>query len=178
MVSEDTLRLAPVPDAAVDPGPAEHRQRTRPVFVDASGRRRRLVRRLGVLLAVMGAGYVALLVSTVLGGPTVRTPLLPASQPAHHRAPVGAVPSAHPAAGTHRPAAGDGASRTPVSALRPAVRPHAPATAATPSAGATTRAAGTAPAAVPTAPAAIATAKGRGNSTAAPGASHRPTSHP
>jgi hypothetical protein len=49
----------------------------RAVFVDASGRRQRRVRRLGLILVVPAVAYVGLLASTLLGGPTVHTPLLP-----------------------------------------------------------------------------------------------------
>jgi hypothetical protein len=52
-----------------------------PVFVDASGRRQRRVRRFGWVLVVPAVAYVLLLVSTLLGGPTVRSPLLPAPPP-------------------------------------------------------------------------------------------------
>ncbi|MEV0536544.1 hypothetical protein [Kitasatospora sp. NPDC050463] len=52
-----------------------------PVFVDSSGRRQRRVRRLGLLLAVPAAGYLVLLASTVLGGPTVSAPFLPLPAP-------------------------------------------------------------------------------------------------
>ncbi|MCG6497139.1 hypothetical protein [Kitasatospora sp. A2-31] len=48
-----------------------------PVFVDSSGRRQRRVRRLGLLLAVPAAGYLVLVASTVLGGPSVSAPFLP-----------------------------------------------------------------------------------------------------
>ncbi|WP_377270598.1 hypothetical protein [Peterkaempfera sp. SMS 1(5)a] len=169
-----------VPDDDTGPGAAGFPRRTRPVFVDASGRRGRLVRRLGGLLAVLGAGYLALLLSTVLGGPTLQVPLLPASQPSHHPAPVGAVPSLRPAPGTHPPANGDGTPGRAGAGVTPAGRPQAPAAAASPSAAtpAATVGSTTAPASAPTASAAPSTAKGHGNSGAAPGASHRPTSHP
>ncbi|MFJ5219999.1 hypothetical protein ACIP98_35565 [Streptomyces sp. NPDC088354] len=49
----------------------------RPVFVDASGRRQLWVRRTGWFLAVPAVGYVALLLSAALGGPTVSSPYLP-----------------------------------------------------------------------------------------------------
>jgi hypothetical protein len=47
-----------------------------PVFVDPSGRRIRRVRRVGVAVGVPATAYLALLVSSVLSGPTVETPLL------------------------------------------------------------------------------------------------------
>ncbi|MFC1431427.1 hypothetical protein ACEZDB_12320 [Streptacidiphilus sp. N1-3] len=72
-------------------------------FVDSSGRRQRRVRRLGRLLLVPAAAYVALLVSTLLGGPTVRSPLLPASPAAGSQVPGGpAADGAQPSAsGSH-----------------------------------------------------------------------------
>jgi hypothetical protein len=75
-----------------------------PVFVDASGRRQRLVRRVGRLLVVPAAGYVALLLSSVFGGPSISSPYLPLPKAADHR-PVGSRPdtSASPG-GTRRPA--------------------------------------------------------------------------
>nr|BFD89607.1 hypothetical protein KitaXyl93_09670 [Kitasatospora sp. Xyl93] len=70
-----------------------------PVFVDASGRRQRRIRRLGVALAVPAGGYLVLLASTLLGGPTVSAPFLPIPQPAAPSAPArAATPSAAPSA--------------------------------------------------------------------------------
>ena len=48
-----------------------------PVFVDSTGRRHRTIRRAGAFLAIPAGGYVVLLVSSLLGGPTVNTPLVP-----------------------------------------------------------------------------------------------------
>ncbi|MGW2400956.1 hypothetical protein ACWCYY_30780 [Kitasatospora sp. NPDC001664] len=84
-----------------------------PVFVDASGRRQRLVRRAGRLLVIPAAGYLALLLSSLLGGPSVDAPFLP--QQHAERPPAPAVPAA-PAGG----ATSDGPS-APVSA-QPATR--------------------------------------------------------
>ena len=58
--------------SALVTSPARHA-----VFVDPSGRRRRFARRAGLLLVVPAAGHVALLASTLVGGPTVHTPLVP-----------------------------------------------------------------------------------------------------
>jgi hypothetical protein len=52
-----------------------------PVFVDSTGRRHRTIRRAGAFLAIPAVGYVVLLVSSVLGGPTVNTPLVPPPPP-------------------------------------------------------------------------------------------------
>ncbi|WBQ06025.1 hypothetical protein [Kribbella sp. CA-293567] len=48
-----------------------------PVFVDPTGRRSRTLRRAGVVVIAPTSAYLVLLVSSVLGGPTIDTPLLP-----------------------------------------------------------------------------------------------------
>lgn len=48
-----------------------------PVFVDGSGRRLRRLRVAGVIVVVPAVGYVCLLFSTLLGGPTIHSPFLP-----------------------------------------------------------------------------------------------------
>jgi hypothetical protein len=72
------------------------------------------VRRLGRLLVVPALAYVALLISTAVGGPTVNSPYLPlpvAPRPSH--APLaGPTATARPAKGTHP---GPGRSGTAVS---------------------------------------------------------------
>lgn len=45
--------------------------------MDSTGRRHRTIRRAGAFLAVPATAYVVLLVSSLLGGPTVNTPLVP-----------------------------------------------------------------------------------------------------
>jgi hypothetical protein len=104
----------PVGCAAVHPSGNETTERrvggrhaaARPVFVDASGRRQRRVRRIGRLLAVPAAGYVALLLVSALGGPGVSSPYLPLPDAGdHHRSPGPDTPGG----GMHRtPAAGPG----------------------------------------------------------------------
>ncbi|KJS59869.1 hypothetical protein VM95_24795, partial [Streptomyces rubellomurinus] len=70
-----------------------------PVFVDESGRRQRRMRRLGAVAAVPAGGYLVLLASTLLGGPTVNAPFLPLPQPAAPSAPApAAAPSDAPSA--------------------------------------------------------------------------------
>ena len=62
----------------------------RPVFVDPSGRRRRVVRIVAVLGAVLTVGYLAIVLVAAFGGPASpagRLPLLPDG-------PVAAVPGA------------------------------------------------------------------------------------
>ncbi|MFE0464320.1 hypothetical protein ACFW1A_34205 [Kitasatospora sp. NPDC058965] len=88
-----------------------------PVFVDSSGRRQRRVRRLGLLLAVPAVGYLALLVSTVLGGPTVSAPFLPLPQPP--------AATAAPAPDAGDPAPADSGSPAPDAAQPTGARPSA-----------------------------------------------------
>ncbi|MBM9507965.1 hypothetical protein ITX44_26130 [Streptomyces sp. KK5PA1] len=71
---------------------------TRPVFVDASGRRQRTVRRLGRFLVVPAAGYIALLLSSAFGGPTISSPYLPLPEAAGHHS-----SGRHPGGSGHRP---------------------------------------------------------------------------
>jgi hypothetical protein len=52
-----------------------------PVFVDGSGRRLRRLRVAGAIVVVPAAGYVCLLFSTLLGGPTIHSPFLPLPAP-------------------------------------------------------------------------------------------------
>lgn len=53
----------------------------RPVFLDASGRRQRRLRVAGAILVAPAVGYVGLLLSAVLGGPTINSPFLPLPDP-------------------------------------------------------------------------------------------------
>ncbi|MGW3044817.1 hypothetical protein ACWC9T_33335 [Kitasatospora sp. NPDC001159] len=187
-VDTDTAEFAavvagpPIEDTGATPAP---------VFVDSSGRRQRRVRRLGLLLAVPAAGYLTLLVSTVLGGPTVSAPFLPLPQ-----APVAVAPaptpvqsatdpapsdigterpdsvqpgSAHPATATHSPT-GSSASGKPVAPPAPVGLPTSPTaahptTAPPPPAGTGTGGATASPSAAPT--------PGHGRPTDSPG--NRPT---
>ena len=52
-----------------------------PVFVDGSGRRLRRLRVAGAIVIVPAVGYVCLLFSTLLGGPTIHSPFLPLPAP-------------------------------------------------------------------------------------------------
>ncbi|MFK0282309.1 hypothetical protein ACIQVL_17835 [Streptomyces sp. NPDC090499] len=89
----------------------------RPVFVDASGRRQRRVRRAARLLVIPAVGYVVLLISTVLGGPTISSPFVPLPDPTHPAAPHATAPGSGSssgkghAAGTAGSGAGHGSSR-------------------------------------------------------------------
>ncbi|MEU4193233.1 hypothetical protein AB0E69_15155 [Kribbella sp. NPDC026611] len=62
--------------------PPSHR---RPVFLDSTGRRRRMFRRTGVVLAVPAVGYVLLTASSLFGGPRLDTPLIPLPEAANHQ---------------------------------------------------------------------------------------------
>lgn len=109
---DDTMELfladaTVVSGAPYEPGAGVHEPS--PVFVDTSGRRQRRVRRWGYLLVVPAVGYVALLVSALLGGPTVQAPFLPAARPPQTEAPS-ATPS--PASDSAAPG-GETASSTP-----------------------------------------------------------------
>ncbi|WP_354641293.1 hypothetical protein [Kitasatospora camelliae] len=118
---DDTTRLAPVP-----PGPQPATARPSgppsappPVFVDSSGRRQRRVRRLGRLLAVPAVGYLALVLSSLLGGPAIDAPFLP--QPPARPADTlpGAAPTASEEAAGAEPtddATGQAATRRPTPA--------------------------------------------------------------
>ncbi|MFJ6078062.1 hypothetical protein ACIQC0_07130 [Pseudarthrobacter sp. NPDC092419] len=55
------------------PGPAS----SGPIFVDASGRRLRRIKLLGLAALTLVAGYVVLLVVALAGGPNVGAPYLP-----------------------------------------------------------------------------------------------------
>ncbi|WNM29049.1 hypothetical protein RKE30_00815 [Streptomyces sp. Li-HN-5-11] len=151
----------------------------RPVFVDSSGRRQRRVRRAARLLLIPAGGYVALVISTMLGGPTIDSPFVPQPGPAHPRTPRAAAPDASPgtshSAGAVRSVAtprnsGSAAQKTPGTTDRPAASDTP---AATPPATLTaTGLTSPAPAASPTpTPAAASThaAKGR-----AIGSTHNP----
>ncbi|MFF4307152.1 hypothetical protein [Streptomyces sp. NPDC001601] len=163
----------------------------RPVFVDASGRRQRRVRRAARLLLIPAGVYVALLVSALLGGPTISAPFVPLPDTTHPATPRATTPGSpagtdhgHPARSTDsgaadqdaldaRPTAprtapgrtgGQAAATTPATTSATTATPAgtaAPTTTATP----TTSAAASAGATSTEAP----SAKGRANA-----ASHKP----
>ncbi|MFF3511475.1 hypothetical protein [Streptomyces sp. NPDC002573] len=168
------------------PGPvAPKGESVRPVFVDATGRRQRRVLRVAQLLVIPAGGYVALLISTLLGGPTLSAPFVPQPDSTHPTTPHASAPDASPgtghSAGSVRPAAAQKnprsttAQRTPGSTERPtASSAAAPVPAAAPTGVASaTSASVSAPTAAPTRTAAAPTShpssKGR-----ALGASHKP----
>jgi hypothetical protein len=133
-----TYAVAPEPDPSTRPAPegdTAEGQPVRPVFVDSSGRRQRRVLRAARLLVIPAGGYVALLVSAVLGGPTVSAPFLPqphTASPATHR-----VTAPEPSSRTGRPTVG-------ASSKAASSRPRARQTTSAPAAGS---AASTSPAA-------------------------------
>lgn len=98
-----------------------------PVFVDHSGHRHRRIRRLGAVLAVPVVGYVVLLVSSVVGGPRVDTPLIPLPEAGRQ----------HPAPRvTHAPATESPKPSEPEkteSSVRPVAQTSAPETTSKPS---------------------------------------------
>ncbi|MFG2824095.1 hypothetical protein ACGFX4_32275 [Kitasatospora sp. NPDC048365] len=137
-MNDDTAQLAPprpadprAPEPGTVPGPRRARAlpaEEAPVFVDASGRRRRRVQRIGRLLAIPAAGYLLLLASNLLGGPAVDAPFLP--QPPERTTPAPQAPQPTAAA---EAAAADAAAADPTSsapATRRATAPPAPTAAA------------------------------------------------
>ncbi|MGQ5636350.1 MULTISPECIES: hypothetical protein [unclassified Streptomyces] len=168
----------PVTDTAAPPVPEPHTPRrepethpdesARPVFVDLSGRRQRRVVRAARLLVIPAGGYVALLVSTLLGGPTVSSPIVPQAGPTHPATPRATAPdtpsgTGHTAksTGPAAPPRSGGTGRTTTAPTATVRATPAPATTAAPAPT------GTAAAAPATAPAP--SARGR-----ALGSSHRP----
>ncbi|POX44811.1 hypothetical protein [Streptomyces sp. Ru72] len=153
----DTPGHVPAPDAAGSDS-------ARPVFVDSSGRRQRRVLRAARLLLIPAGGYVALLISAALGGPTLDAPFVPQPDPAHHPAkPSAAAPDTSPEAS--RPT-GSASPTTARQTSRATARPTAPATPAATSAPAAGASSAPAPAATH---AAAPNPKGR-----AIGSSHKP----
>ncbi|MEV7976368.1 hypothetical protein [Streptomyces sp. NPDC086519] len=171
---DDSGRPAPEPDTP------EH-DRARPVFVDASGRRQRRVRRVARLLVIPAGAYVALLVSTLLGGPTISAPFVPLPDTTHPAAPHPTAPGSsagtgHPAGGTASGAADANSLPTvPRAAVGQSGRPTAAATPAAPSATTAKPATTSAPPGPTTtaSPTTAATTGATATSTAAPSAKGR-----
>jgi hypothetical protein len=162
-----------------------------PVFVDATGRRRRRVRRVGLTLLVLAAGYLTLVVSTALGGPTVDAPFLPLPAPpdATERHASGHVPSVKhrtaPRSGG-KVAAGAG-SQLPDSAVNAtqsgsaassassvSASPSSVSSASTSASPTGSASAGPSASPSPGQTTAAPTANGKSHASTAPGASHRP----
>ncbi|WP_031167761.1 hypothetical protein [Streptomyces durhamensis] len=97
-VTTDTVRL-PACAPAVPPVPepdTSERESARPVFVDSSGRRQRRVARTARLLVIPAGGYVALLISALLGGPAISSPFVPQADPPHPATPRPTAPDSPP----------------------------------------------------------------------------------
>jgi hypothetical protein len=176
------------PEPTTGPGSeeTENAPTAGPVFVDATGRRRRRVHRMGLILAAVAAGYLTLVVSTALGGPTVDAPFLPLPAPpdATARHASGHVPSVK-----NRTAPGSGGSTgsgsrltdSAVNATRsgsaasPVSASPSSASLASVSASPTGSAsAGPSASASPGQTTATPNANGKSHASTAPGASHRP----
>ncbi|MFF1383501.1 hypothetical protein ACFVWT_08050 [Arthrobacter sp. NPDC058288] len=153
-----------------------------PVFVDASGRRLRLVKLLGLGSLGLVAAYVVLLVVAFVGGPNVAAPYLPlparpaapAAQdiPPSQSAPTSTAAAPAPQAVPAEPA-GQAAFQAPV--IAPPAVPVTPPAGATGSATEVQKTAPSAPATVP-APATEPTAPGKSGT--APGQAARPSTPP
>lgn len=138
--------LLPTPRAAQVPAPAA------PVFVDASGRRRRMAHRVALAVFLAASVYALMVIWSLLGGPVSPNTLMPFSAP-------------HPAASTAASARPSASADAGVRAAFPSASTQATRAAASAASSPTTTAASTpAPSASPSA------------SAAATG--HRPTSAP
>lgn len=166
-----------------------------PVFVDASGRRLRRVKMIGLGVVGLVAAYVILVVAAFIGGSGSSAPFLPLPAAAGPRETPTTPPSADPRAGLTGPAVpvveqSPAAVPVPVSAVTAvppaegaAVVPAAPAAAPAPAptaapavpgtSGTATGTGATAPGSSGTAPGSSATAPGASGS--APGQTTRPT---
>lgn len=137
------------------------------MFVDASGRRARIIRRAGMAVAGACAGYAVLLGVAFVGG----TPFAPATLIPGVEVPEGAPARAEPdgrtGAARARAASTPGAGHVPGPAARPAAAPTVVAAAKTTPSATGSRAAAS--------PAPHADAPGETGATATAGASPRPT---
>jgi hypothetical protein len=88
----DTVAPLPEPETPVN-------ESVRPVLVESSGRRRRRVPRAARLLLIPAGGYVALLISTMLGGPGIGSPFGPQPDSTHPATPRATAPDASPGTG-------------------------------------------------------------------------------
>lgn len=169
-----------------------------PVFVDASGRRLRRVKMIGLGVVGLVAAYVILVVAAFIGGSGSSAPFLPLPAAAGPRETPTTPPSADPRAGLTGPAVpvveqspaavpvpvsavtavppAEGAAVVPAAPAAPAAAP-APAPTAAPAvpgtSGTATGTGATAPGSSGTAPGSSATAPGASGS--APGQTTRPT---
>lgn len=86
----------PETDPSGLPVPGPETPTRAPVFVDSSGRRRRRVLRAARLLVIPAGGYVALLISSALGGPTISAPFVPQPHSTHPATPRATAPDSSP----------------------------------------------------------------------------------
>ncbi|MDQ0380692.1 hypothetical protein [Amycolatopsis thermophila] len=105
----------------------------KPVFVDPSGRRRRILRRVSIAACALVSGYAVLLVASLLGAPIPASALLPVPDQRTTDAPVRPAPPA-PGGGpstddTPTPDTTGPSSEEPVAT---AAQPPAPATTGAP----------------------------------------------
>ncbi|MEU5014441.1 hypothetical protein AB0G35_30005 [Streptomyces sp. NPDC021749] len=148
------LPVFDAPDHPVPEADTPGSESARPVFVDSSGRRQRRVLRAARLLVIPAGGYVAVLLSTMLGGPSISSPFVPHADSPHSATPTATAPD--PSSGTGDPARSaspTAARNTSGAAARkapgPTDRPTAsagPAAPSRPTAAPTTTAAPTSPA--------------------------------
>lgn len=154
---------------APEPDNTPKSESVQPVFVDSSGRRQRRVLRAARLLVIPAGGYVALLISTLLGGPSLSAPFVPQPDSKHPTTPHASAPDSSSGAGH---SAGSGSSTAAQKSSRPtAAQTSSPTGRPTTS---TSSAATSTPSALPTGitsptPTAHPTSKGR-----AIGSSHKP----
>jgi hypothetical protein len=110
-----TTRQAPAADGAATAAP---------VFVDATGRRRRRVRRIAVGLLAGACAYGVMVLVSLLGGPVPPNALLPL--PGSQRGPSSAVTATTQrptSAATHADAGRTRSTPAPIVAARPAASP-------------------------------------------------------
>lgn len=162
-----------VQEAAVQEPAEPANESVRPVFVDSSGRRQRRVLRAARLLVIPAGGYVALLISTLLGGPSINSPFVPQPDSPHRATPRATASHASPGTGrSARGASQTEAQRKPGPGAQKTSGPSSPPTpSAAPAAtsGPTAAPTASAPPASAATHAAAPTPKGR-----AVGSSHNP----
>ncbi|MEU6088484.1 hypothetical protein ABZ865_16960 [Streptomyces sp. NPDC047085] len=86
------LPVIDTPGGFVPDPDAPEGESVRPVFVDSSGRRQRHVLRAARLLVIPAAGYVGVLISALLGGPSISSPFVPQAGSTHPATPRATAP--------------------------------------------------------------------------------------
>lgn len=123
------------------------------MFVDASGRRRRLAHRVAVGVFLAAAGYALMVIWSLLGGPVSPDTLMPFSAPRTAGSSVRpSQPSVTADAEARIPRASAGATHSATTTTAAPVHATSPAPAASPSAGARASASASSPGRRPTAP--------------------------